>query len=416
MRIIFLFLFIFLSLYSQEAVNFSSKQKGLVINTSSEFSGSLKRKILKVNLAIPYDLLSFVKFNNDMYESVVDFSIYIYTKDGPLVYKEFLTDTVRTKYYVETNSNTEKVDQMHKIPLKAGSYEIMAIATLRNANRKFSNSKLLDFDDQYENKVFLSDLKVYNITEEKSSEIRNRILPRDSGKLKFVFNSSNLDSLRNLNFLIHIENEDKELVYRNLYLTQKNYINQEHSFLINKNKFNTNMFTLKISARYENQDIDSLIQRFTFEWSAIPQTQNNMTFALTRMKYILPADSLNAHLNASLLESQEYFKRFWKNISQRNTLDDGLKMMAEYFRRVQFANQNYSTYNEANGWLKDMGRIYIKFGPPDDINRQNVNDPNYRSVIVWNYYRARKSFIFIDKLGFNNFTLAPSSLDTEYQF
>ena len=409
-------LLIILSLYSQKSIDFSKKQKGLAINTSSEFSGILKRKVLKVNLEIPYDLLSFVKFDNDRYESIVDFSVYVYKKDGPLVFKEFKTETVQTKLYAETNSNSERVSQNYKIPLVLGTYDIMAIATLRNANRKFTNSRVVEFNDQFENKVFLSDLKVFNLISDSKTEIRDKILPRDSGKLKFVFNSSNLDSLRNLNFLIHIEDENNELVYRNLYLTQKNYINQEHSFAISKNRFKTNSFSLKIFARYDNKNVDSLIQRYNFEWSAIPLTKNNMTFALTRMKYILPVDSMNYYLNANMDASQAYFKRFWTSISERNTLDDGLKMMAEYFRRVQYTNQNFSTYNEANGWLKDMGRIYIKFGPPDDINRQNVNNMNYRSVIVWTYYKARKSFIFVDKLGFNNFTLAPSSLDTEYQF
>jgi hypothetical protein len=39
--------------------------------------------------------------------------------------------------------------------------------------------------------------------------------------------------------------------------------------------------------------------------------------------------------------------------------------MKTYFRRVEMANEFFTSYKE--GWKTDRGMIYIIFGPPDEV-------------------------------------------------
>jgi GWxTD domain-containing protein len=88
------------------------------------------------------------------------------------------------------------------------------------------------------------------------------------------------------------------------------------------------------------------------------------------------------------------------------------ELMEEYFLRVNIANQNFSTLSQ-DGWQTDQGRIFIKFGEPDDIERHPFerNSPPFE---VWRYYNLRKVFVFLDRTGFGDYYLHPSYLDEEF--
>lgn len=71
--------------------------------------------------------------------------------------------------------------------------------------------------------------------------------------------------------------------------------------------------------------------------------------------------------------------------------------MRNYFKRVEFANQFFTSYKE--GWKTDRGMIYIVFGVPDEVFRFSDRE-------VWNY----KNDLF--KANFE-FVKAPSLFDPE---
>jgi len=88
------------------------------------------------------------------------------------------------------------------------------------------------------------------------------------------------------------------------------------------------------------------------------------------------------------------------------------ELMDEYFLRVNYANENFSTLS-VDGWLTDRGRIFIKFGQPDDIERHpfEIDSVPYE---VWRYYSVRKIFVFIDRTGFGDYYLHPDYIDQEF--
>jgi GWxTD domain-containing protein len=63
-------------------------------------------------------------------------------------------------------------------------------------------------------------------------------------------------------------------------------------------------------------------------------------------------------------EREQFIEQFWE---RRNpipgSLDNAFK--DEYYRRIAFANQMFS--DGILGWRTDRGRIYVQYGPPDEI-------------------------------------------------
>ncbi len=66
--------------------------------------------------------------------------------------------------------------------------------------------------------------------------------------------------------------------------------------------------------------------------------------------------------------------------------DRAKSFMRSYFRRVELANQYFSSYKE--GWKMDRGMIYIIFGVPDELSKNGGNE-------VWNYKNFAVRFTFV---------------------
>lgn len=75
----------------------------------------------------------------------------------------------------------------------------------------------------------------------------------------------------------------------------------------------------------------------------------------------------------------------------------------EFLRRVDYVNANYTAIDA--GWRTDMGRIYIRYGPPDQVERIPFSaDGPPREI--WVYEARQLRFLFVDTEGFGRFRLA----------
>ncbi len=49
-----------------------------------------------------------------------------------------------------------------------------------------------------------------------------------------------------------------------------------------------------------------------------------------------------------------------------------VQSIMDLVKRIDYANRNFTHFKQ--GWTSDMGRIYIRNGPPDDIQRDTSSD------------------------------------------
>ncbi|MEY3385777.1 MAG: hypothetical protein RIR53_588 [Bacteroidota bacterium] len=123
--------------------------------------------------------------------------------------------------------------------------------------------------------------------------------------------------------------------------------------------------------------------------------------AARQLIYVADQEQIDAIINAkSEGEGLSLFEEFWKGLDPspgtiRNEAFD------EYYSRIDEANKRFKSYNE--GWLTDMGRVFIVFGEPLTIER--FMSPNGISRIVRWIYPNNIAFTFEDTSGFGDFRL-----------
>jgi GWxTD domain-containing protein len=95
------------------------------------------------------------------------------------------------------------------------------------------------------------------------------------------------------------------------------------------------------------------------------------------------------------------WEEFWR---RRDPTPDNPhnEALVEFIRRVRYAEQHYQGFGP--GWRSDMGRIYIKFGPPDQVENRPASSQTYQ-VEIWYYQNPYRRFVFEDREGFGRYTL-----------
>ncbi|MCK5599896.1 GWxTD domain-containing protein [bacterium] len=130
--------------------------------------------------------------------------------------------------------------------------------------------------------------------------------------------------------------------------------------------------------------------------------------------YILSLFASHSEAKAYLLMESEdqrngYLKEFWMMYdpdisSTRNSF------YAELLKRYSYAKLKFP-YMRRSGEKTDMGRMYIKYGAPVEIQRnpQDIEREDFQEVIVWEYEEPKMFNIgFKDENGTGSFNLIPN--------
>jgi GWxTD domain-containing protein len=92
-------------------------------------------------------------------------------------------------------------------------------------------------------------------------------------------------------------------------------------------------------------------------------------------------------------EREKFIEQFWE---RRNPTPGGVEnaFRAEHYRRIAFANDHFPANSGIPGWKNDRGRIYITFGPPDEIDSHPAGSATMPPYEDWRYR-------FIEGIGNN---------------
>ncbi len=111
---------------------------------------------------------------------------------------------------------------------------------------------------------------------------------------------------------------------------------------------------------------------------------------------------------------RQFMKRFWEK-KDKGCTDRGEAYRAEYFSRVSQVNQLYSRQKK-QGWKTDRGRIFIKYGKPDQVEN-NMASSDKNAYQVWYYYNLYGGieFFFVDRFDIRKYDLVHSTHRKELQ-
>ncbi len=141
---------------------------------------------------------------------------------------------------------------------------------------------------------------------------------------------------------------------------------------------------------------------FEIETLTLPRGQNYAT-VIEILSYIASEPEAQV-LRAA--QTEEERARAWETFWTRRDPTPDMprnEAMLDFFGRVRYANQTFSGQTTA-GWRTDQGRIYIKYGAPDQIEERAATfyDP---PLLIWSYFSLRRQFIFADREGFGRYEL-----------
>ncbi len=195
--------------------------------------------------------------------------------------------------------------------------------------------------------------------------------------------------------------------------------------------------------------------RFNVAWRGESWERDPREF-LEEAHFLLDDPELEArYAEYTAGEQEAYLDRFWKErdptpLTAQNEERD------KFYERVRYANEHYGIAGVIKGMMSDRGRIYVRYGEPDELRQQVMptgnaslrevareiaqvdDDPAYiqlrrpagvgsddRAFEVWTYIRVLGSeserltggsqrrmvrkFVFVDEEGYGNYTLRYSS-------
>jgi GWxTD domain-containing protein len=389
------------------------------VDKASALTGE-KLNRLYVYYEILNDNLTFVKTDTSGFKANFEIMIAIYDDDENLIISKSLYKEVYENDFRETNSRDKKIVFKNHYDLPVGKFLIKIKLNDLISNKNTTQQLELELEDYLSKNIAISDLLfTENInTPEDTIDLSkwinptvNNNFPALQGPLYIYFElyTKNAEDEVTINYLLKNVKEKTEL---DTVITKKiKSPFTSHLFKINKERLKGNKYSCIVTVK----DKKNKVQRkdnFSFFWVKIPQVGNDLSTALEQMVYILPSDSLDKYDDADPEEQKEFFLSFWKE-RDPNPQTQNNELMEEYFRRVNYANRQFTALNLA-GWRTDRGRILIKFGMPDDIERHpfEVYSVPYE---IWRYYGLRRIFLFIDQSGFGDYRLSPDYMDQEYR-
>jgi len=128
----------------------------------------------------------------------------------------------------------------------------------------------------------------------------------------------------------------------------------------------------------------------------------NIDDAIDQLRYIAEKGELKEITKLSGYQRLQAFYKFWDKKDPTPDTPEN-EYMAEYYRRVQFANKKFS--NHKDGWKTEMGMVFIMLGPPDYIDRPYNynsyydNSINRRPSLIWQYVNLHRRVVFVYRAG-----------------
>ncbi|MER3330063.1 MAG: GWxTD domain-containing protein, partial [Candidatus Kapaibacterium sp.] len=362
----------------------------VVFNSSDSTDGRID-----VYIVVPYQLLTFEKLGENFVANI-DVDITITDEDNNKVGHKHFRKTITTDDYRQSQGAAgEFYKAFFKFGVPKGTFNVSADikdefngnlyerdrdVTVIDFNRfSFSLSGILllsqieEIDGKYKITPFISDnigainsdfftfFEIYNSNEPKKVKITYRLLKKDN---------------------VITEGELKEVDVK-VGVNQK-FLRIDASNLSLSGEYIVQVIAYDLSATEHNdKKVLALTQRsIKHNETLISFLEEDINKAIKMLRYVATDAELDKIADAKTDDlKREKLSLFWKELDPSpNTVFN--EAMNEYYQRIKYANEQFKSYTE--GWLTDMGMVYVVLGPPIQVERQTTlgNNFEYR---LWQY-------------------------------
>ncbi len=358
-------------------------------------------------IQIMYDNLQFIQSNRG-YEATYDIDFSILAGDdahAPRYENRIWQREVVTFEYEMTNSR-ERFDVTETImDLPPGNYFVIATLKDRESRLESEARSRLTVPSYNEPGLQLGDLvlaKHVRIASDGSYEIVPNVdrVIRNTRAPLFVYYEVYPRNAEVLDVYYRVMNEFGEIVRETSFNRTTSHPITRDFFQIDISDLDHGNYVVEMQVRSGSYSSLKGLQ-FRVQMAGLPATVTEIDEAIRQLRYIASRRRVRDLLNARSLRKEEAFRNFWATWdptpgTPRNELMD------EYFWRIEQANQLFG--NLRPGWETDRGEVYVRFGPPSDVERHPFNmDTN--PYEIWYYYDSQRRFVFVDEMGFGDYRL-----------
>ncbi len=373
----------------------------------NRFMNKDKQTVLLIDYQVPYRSMIFLAQNNGYFaELKVNVSI---SNADSMLFQQEVTDNIGIKNKADADNSQKSYLNRLSFTLDEPRYQIRFSAEDRNSQKTFA----WEFSvDQLPENTMLSDIEL-------DSEVRP-----DSLQYLAKFKRNNILYKPEPSFLINKSTNDFAHLYLETYVPAPN-----SSVLLNLSlskdslivmdeymDFHTKGTTESISLKIPLSDLapgkysgtvlvqsDERNEEREFEFILYEEAEeqiflfSNPDDESALMRYFTGNNLPSDWGSFSLEKKRRYGTQFWRNLASsiNRSPKDALSMVQE---RVDYANRNFGHLK--SGWTSDMGRIYIRNGAPDDIQRDTSSDESRfvrKDYQIWKYSKGKKPvYLFID--------------------
>lgn len=405
---------------------------------------------LETYLSVSGKSVVFVKNSNGKYQGTIEVML-IFKKDSLIKYSDKYN--LLSQEVEDTNKiNFNFLDQQ-RIPLANGDYTFeLTIADKNSSDVPFSNSQPVHVEIPSD-KVAISGIEL--LESYKKTETNG---PISKSGFDLVPNVNNFypSTVNSLKFYAEIYNT-KSVLQDNAFLVT--YYIEEYETSLTLEKF-------KMFSKQQPKDVNVVMSEFNIEnlasgnYNLLVEVRNNKNDLLAFQKLFfqrsspLLADDLNKEMdtdisntfvaaytdsirlketirsfrpiaksgennfedfqlkNASLLLMQRFVYRFW---TARDSKQPELAFK-NYMEKVERVNSSFKT-PIYKGYETDRGRVYLQYGEPNEMIRED-REPNTYPYEIWHYYKIKnqtnRKFVFYNRdLVSNDYRLLHSDMAGE---
>lgn len=380
------------------------------VDALSFSSGDSLTSRVDVYIHVPYDAIQFVK-KNDKFSASYEVTLNFLAEDNSSVSEKMWTETVNVPVFDYTENLKAFSLTQRSIDITPGIYTLRSQVRDNESKKVFHVIKKIIVGNYYQRILALSDVMLVNRTDSEGE--RRTISPNITGNIGENNNSFSIffevysarpaDSIR-LHYTI-VDAKGKEVFSK----FQRYRLVGNRSQIITRfdsTQYSSGLYQLNIEARSTSagqDELPALKQRtFIVRWGNMPISISDLKLAVRQLKYIAKEKEIEAFDDAKTdQEKRRLFDEFWLR-RDPNPSTKRNEYMEEYYGRVEYANKNFSHYQQ--GWNTDMGMVFILFGSPNNVE-QHPFDVDSKPYEIWSYYDYNRSIIFVDETGFGDFRL-----------
>jgi GWxTD domain-containing protein len=412
-----------------------------------------KGPYIETYLSVAGKSVVFAPLSNGKYQASIEVTIVMSQNDQVKYFDKYNLLSPEADDSVNTHFNF--LDQQ-RIQLPNGKYKFeLTIKDKNQGSKPYNVSQDVNIDF-HQNVVAISDIVLLEDYRQSSEETKivkggyeliplvDNFFPETRNALKFyteIYNTASVLSNDGFVLSYFVETAENHQVLNSFSRLQRMQGKEVSAIIkdLDITELPSGNYNLVVEARNRNNELLASKQLFFQRSKPLSNIATTAEVGNTFAGSITNADSLAEYIkylrpisgsrdvqfadrqleSADLNTMQKYFYDFWQRKDPANPAQAWLNYKAE----VEKVNASYSTTNR-KGYATDRGRVYLQYGPPNQIS-QNYNEPESYPYEIWHYYKlenqTNRKFVFYNTdLSSNDYILLHSDaqgepFDTQWQ-